>query len=305
MKEFKNYKDLMAQLSDEKVCRAFVEQMRWKGNPVCPHCGYSKPYPLNDGKGYRCRNKDCKKDFSVTKGTIFENSKIPLSKWVATMFILTAHKKGISSHQLARDIGVTQKTAWFLLHRVRFIMGDNEPIEPLDNIVEVDETYVGGRWDNMNKTKRKAQRELGTDNKVAVMGLLERDGKAKLTVIGKRSFKEVVRENVDKNAVIITDTHLSYQGLSLEYNGHQTVNHSQSQYRDGMAYTNSVEGFFSIFKRTVFGTYHQISSKHLRAYCHESSYRFNTRKITDKDRFVLTISNVEGRLTYKKLIEKL
>jgi len=136
------------------------------------------------------------------------------------------------------------------------------------------------------------------------MGLLERDGKAKLTVIGKRSFKEVVRENVDKNAVIITDTHLSYQGLSLEYNGHQTVNHSQSQYRDGMAYTNSVEGFFSIFKRTVFGTYHQISPKHLQAYCHESSYRFNTRKITDKDRFTLTLSNVEGRLTYKNLIKR-
>jgi transposase-like protein len=304
MQDFKNYKELMAHLSDEKVCRDFVEQMRWRGNPICPHCGYSKPYKLKDGKAYRCRNKDCKKDFSVTVGTVFENSKIPLSKWVATMFILTAHKKGISSHQLGRDIGVTQKTAWFLLHRVRFILGDNEPPEPLDNVVEVDETYVGGKWDNMNKGKRKLQRDSGTDNKVAVMGLLERDGKAKLTVIGKRSFKEVVRENVDKNAVIITDTHLSYQGLSLEYNGHQTVNHSQSQYRDGMAYTNSVEGFFSIFKRTVFGTYHQISPKHLQAYCHESSYRFNTRKITDKDRFTLTLSNVEGRLTYKNLIKR-
>ncbi len=263
MKDFKNYKELMEQLSDERVCRDFVEQMRLKGNPLCPHCGADKPYKLKDGIAYRWRNKDCKKDFSVTKGTVFQNSKIPLSKWVATLYILTAHKKGISSHQLARDIGVTQKTAWFLLHRIRYILGDPEPHEPLDNIVEVDETYVGGKWDNMNKGKRKQLRDTGTDNKVAVMGLLERDVKAKLTVIGNRSFKDVVRDNVDKNAVIMTDTHLSYQGLSLEYAGRQFVNHSQGQYRDGMAYTNSVEGFFSTFKRTVFGTYHQISPKHL------------------------------------------
>jgi len=129
-------------------------------------------------------------------------------------------------------------------------------------------------------------------------------GKAKLTVIGKRSFKDVVRENVDKGAVIVTDTHISYQDLNQEYKAQETVNHSQGQYRDGLAYTNSVEGFFSIFKRTVFGTYHQISPKHLQAYCFESAYRFNTRKMTDKDRFVMTLSNVEGRLTYKSLIQK-
>lgn len=225
MKDFKNYKELMEQLSDEKVCRDFVEQMRWKGNPICPHCGADKPYKLKDGIAYRCRNKDCKKDFSVTKGTIFENSKIPLSKWVATMYILTAHKKGISSHQLGRDIGVTQKTAWFLLHRIRFILGDYTPPEPLDNIVEVDETYVGGKWDNMNKGRRRKLRDSGTDNKVAVMGLLERDGKAKLTVIGKRSFNtldyfyrnlEIMGEQYETATIYVLGLALK-RGLSLTH----------------------------------------------------------------------------------------
>ena len=136
------------------------------------------------------------------------------------------------------------------------------------------------------------------------MGLLQRNGKAKLTVIGERSFKEVIRENVDQSAVIVTDTHQSYAGLDQEFEGHGTVNHSQEQYRNGLFYTNSVEGFFSLFKRTIFGTYHQISPKHLHRYCAESSYRYNTRKIKDKERFSTVLSNPNGRLKYKTLISK-
>ena len=301
--EFKNLKELMVSLSDEKVCREYMEQMRWAGKPFCPHCSSTKPYKLKDGKSYRCSNRDCRKDFTVTVGTIFENSKVKLSTWLAAIYILTGHKKGISSLQLARDLGVTQKTAWFINHRVRLIMGDNSP-EPLTDIVEVDETYVGGKLANMNRKRRKQWQEKNIDNKTAVMGLLQRDGRAKLTVIGNNPFKEVVRANVDKSATIVTDTHLAYVGLSQEYAGHLSVNHSQSQYRDGIAYTNSIEGFFSIFKRTIFGTYHQVSPKHLHRYCAESSYRFNFRKLKDDDRFRRTISNVEGRLKYKNLIGK-
>ena len=153
MAQLRNLKELMTNLSNEDVCRSFLEEMRWHGNPVCPHCGASKPYRLKDGKNFRCKNKECKKDFSVTVKTIFENSKIPLSKWVAAIYLLSAHKKGISSHQLARDLGLTQKSAWFVLHRVRYLLGIPEP-EPLDNIVEVDETYVGGKFENMNWKKR-------------------------------------------------------------------------------------------------------------------------------------------------------
>ena len=291
----------MTHLGDESVCRAYMEEMRWNGNPVCPHCGEENPYKLKDGKTYRCRAKTCKKDFTVTVGTVFENSKVPLSTWIAATWVLSAHKKGISSCQLARDLGITQKTAWFVLHRLRLIMGDPEP-EPLTNIVEVDETYVGGKWANMNKTRRAKMREQGEDNKVAVMGMVQRTGKAKLKVIGQATFKEVVRENVDKGAVVVTDTHLAYQGLDQEFAGHGTVNHSQFEYRNGIFYTNTVEGFFSLFKRTILGTYHQVSPKHLSAYCVESSYRFNSREIKDKDRFTRLISNAEGRLKYKELI---
>jgi transposase-like protein len=299
----KNLKEVMAQLKDESECRAYMEQMRWNGKPVCPHCGEHKPYKLADGKTYRCRAKTCKKDFTVTVGTVFENSKVPLSTWIAATYVLSAHKKGISSCQLARDLGITQKTAWFVLHRLRLLLDDNEP-EPMDQIVEVDETYVGGTFSNMNRKRRKKWQESGKDNKVPVMGLLQRDGRAKLTVIGQNTFKEVIRHHVDQSAVIVTDTHLAYQGLDQEFAGHGTVNHSQDQYRNGIFYTNSIEGFFSLFKRTILGTYHQISPKHLHRYCAESSYRFNTRKIKDKDRFSAVLSNPKGRLTYKKLIEK-
>ena len=184
---------------------------------------------------------------------------------------------------------------------VRLIMSDPNPA-PLDNIVEIDETYVGGTFANMNRGKRAWMQQYEADNKVAVMGLLERDGNARLTVIGKNTFKEVVRDNVNPNAVIMTDTHLAYQGLAFEYAGHGTVNHSQSRYRDGIVYTNTVEGFFSSLKRSIFGIYHQVSPKHLQRYCEETSYRYNTRKVTDKERFISTLQQTEGRLTYKKLI---
>jgi transposase-like protein len=299
----KTLKELMTHLGDESVCRAYMEQMRWNGNPVCPHCGEGKPYKLKYGKTYRCRAKTCKKDFTVTVGTVFENSKVPLSTWIAATWVLSAHKKGISSLQLSRDLGITQKTAWFVLHRLRLIMDDPQP-EPLDEVVEIDETYVGGKWANMNRKRLAKMREIGEDNKTAVMGMVQRDGKARLTVIGKSTFKEVIRENVDKGAILVTDTHLAYQGLDQEYAGHGTVNHSQGEYRNGMYYTNTIEGFFSLFKRTIIGTYHQISPKHLHRYCAESTYRINSRKIKDKDRFVQVLSHTEGRLKYNELIDK-
>lgn len=301
--QFKNLKELMLHLSDEQVCREYMEQMRWGGEPFCPHCSSPKPYRFKDKKGYRCSNKSCKKDFSVTVGTIFENSKVKLSTWLAAIYLLTGHKKGISSHQLARDLGVTQKTAWFINHRVRLIMNDPKPPK-LENIVEVDETYVGGKFDNMNRARRKKWQESGIDNKTAVMGLLERDGKAILKVIGNKTLKEVVRKNVSPDAVLMTDAHLGYMGLSDEFARHEAVNHSIKEYKRGDAYTNSVEGFFSIFKRTIYGTYHSITPKHLHRYCSETAFRYNFRKITDTERFRFAISNVEGRLKYSQLIKK-
>ena len=301
--EFKNLKELMMKLSDEKICRQYMEQMRWGSEAFCPHCNSTRPYKLKDGKSYRCSSRKCKKDFTVTVGTIFENSKIPLSTWLAAIFVLTGHKKGISSHQLARDLGVTQKTAWFINHRVRLIM--DIPDKPLDQVVEVDETYVGGKVANMSRGRRKKWQDSNKDNKTAVMGLLQRNGNAKLLVIGNRTFKDVIRENVNKTATIYTDAHAGYELLNQEYVAHEAVNHSIEEYRRGLAYTNSIEGFFSLFKRMIHGTYHQISPKHLPRYCAEITYRFNSRKIKDAERFRKTISNVEGRLKYKNLIKKI
>ena len=133
---------MMAAYSDEDKCRAYLEQMRWGGNPTCPFCGMHNPYKLKDGKTYRCKLSTCRKDFTLTTKTVFENSKIKLSVWMAAIYLCSGHKKGVSSHQLARDLGLTQKTAWFVEHRVRLLMGDPEPDVPLDNVVEVDETYV-------------------------------------------------------------------------------------------------------------------------------------------------------------------
>jgi len=294
----------MNYLSDNKRCREYYALLRWGGNPICPHCNAVKPYLLKSGK-YRCSSKTCKMDFSVVKGTIFEKSKIPLATWMGAVYLLSGHKKGISSLQLGRDLGVSPKTAWFLLHRIRHIMGDPDP-EPLDaSFVEVAETWVGGKFGNMHGKKRKKFQDLGIDNKLPVMGLLERDGKARLTVIGEKSFKDVVRENVNTNAVLITDTHLSYQGLSNEYSAHWTINHSQGEYKNGVIYTNTVEGFFSSLKRSIYGIYHSVSPKHLQRYCEETSFRYNTRKMTDKERFLSTMQMAEGhRLTYNSLIQK-
>jgi transposase-like protein len=302
---FKTLKELMIKLADEKYCRDYVESMRWGGKPVCPHCGEGKPYRLKNGKTFRCKAKTCKKDFTVTVGTIFENSKIPLSTWMAAIYICTAHKKGISSVQLAKDLGVTQKSAWFMWHRIRTMLCPTE--EPqLTDIVEVDETYVGGKLANMHSKKRKKITESGKDNKVPVMGLVQRDGMLYLKVKpDEKQFKDFVHTHVNPEAVVVTDAHLGYRGLDETHAGHMIVNHSQGEYKVGENYhTNTIEGFFSILKRGIYGIYHQVSPKHLPRYCEEFAYRYNSRKIKDYQRFENAIANPDGRLKYKDLTAK-
>lgn len=301
--EFKHLKQLMKHLSDEKVCQAYMEEMRWGGRPVCPHCQAPKPYRLKDGKVFRCSSRFCRKDFTVTVGTVFEGSKVSCSTWMTALYLLTSQCKGISSVQLGKHLGVTQKTAWFMLHRLRLILGDSGGPK-LDNIVEVDETYVGGKVGNMSKKRRKRIQESGEDNKTPVMGLIERKGKVKMTVIGKSNFKEVVRKHVSTQAILMTDNHMGYRGLDVEYAGHGTINHQEGEYKRGDIYTNSIEGFFSLFKRVLYGSYHQVSPKHLQKYCDEVTHRFNSRDIPDRQRFDNALSKPEGRLTYNQLIKK-
>jgi len=286
---FKTLPELLQYFNHEDKARDFLEKMRWPdGRIVCPACGVKGAYRNSDMRTFVCRVQKCKSRFSVTVGTIMESTKLPLAKWFAAIWLITAHKKGISSCQLARDLGIGQKAAWFMNHRIREMVREQAP-EKLQDVVAVDEAHVGGRWANMNKTKRTALKEAGKDNKTAVMGMVQKDGKARLMVIGNDSLKDKVRQNVSPDTTLVTDEQAGYTGLALEYREHITVNHSQLEFKKDGFSTNSVEGLFSLLKRSIIGIYHQVSPDHLHRYCTETIYRYNTRKIKDWERFVLTM----------------
>ncbi len=300
--QFKTLPELIQYFNTEDKARSYLEKMRWPdGKIICPYCNKKGAYRNLDMKTYTCRSLTCKARFSVMVGSLMENTKLPLCKWFAAIWLVTGHKKGISSCQLARDLGIGQKAAWFLLHRIREMVTDKAP-ELLNNVVAVDEAHVGGRWANMNKTKRTALHEAGIDNKTAVMGLVQQDGKAKLSVIGNDTLKDKVRQNVHEDAMLVTDEANGYTGLIDEYRGHVTVNHSQLEFKKDGFSTNSVEGLFSMLKRSIIGIYHQVSPYHLNKYCNETAYRFNTRKIKDGERFTDAMQKTAGRLKYKDLI---
>ncbi|NCA75606.1 MAG: IS1595 family transposase [Alphaproteobacteria bacterium] len=303
--QFKNLYDIREYFSDETICREYLERFRWNGVPVCPFCNCDKVYKLKNGKSYKCSNKDCKKIFSVTVGTIFENTKIPLSKWFLAMYLITAHKKGISSLQLSRDVGVTQKTAWFINHRIREMLIDKAP-ELLSNIVEIDETYVGGK-DRFKHNSKKTGRTQGRSvkDKTVMFGLLERKGRVvayKIPNAQRTTLIPLIENSVKKGSIVITDEHYAYRGISSEYE-HLFINHAQDNYVNGVAHTNSIEGFWSLFKRGIIGIYHNVSEKHINRYLVEFAQRYNTRKTTESDRFNYFLSNCEGRIKYQDLIK--
>jgi transposase-like protein len=304
---FKNLHELIATMPDEKSCRDYLIKERWNGVPVCHYCESEKSYLIEDGKRFKCGS--CLKKYSVTVGTIFHASNIKLNKWLTAIYLITAHKKGISSYQLGRDLGVSQKTGWFMLHRIREMLRMKQSVK-LDNVVEVDEVYIGGKVANMSKAKRKQAKEEGTkfSAKTMVMGLLERSGDLKLIPVGKGSdvsaIPPIVKNNVEENAVIITDSSSAYLGLEKAYAGHEVVNHSANEYvREGNIHTNSIEGAFSLLKRSIIGIYHQVTPKHLSRYCDETMFRYNLRKMKDSERFTFSLSMIEGRLTYKSLVQ--
>lgn len=299
---FKSLPKLLDYFKDNSTCIEFLEQQRWGKNPICPFCGSKKVYRTN--RGFKCG--DCKKKFTVTVGTIFEHSKIKLNTWFAAVYLCTAHKKGISSLQLHRDLGITQKTAWFMEHRIReMLRSKNSPLL-LEGTVQADETFVGGKNKNRHADK-KVEKSQGRSvkDKTPVFGL-ENDGKVNLKVIPNtqaKTLKPIIKNLVKKGAIVITDEWGGYNGLSKDYN-HKVLNHKEGEYvKDGFT-TNSIDGFWSLLKRGIFGIYHSTSPQHLHRYCDEFSYRYNTRKIDDSDRFMVSLTKVDGRLTYKQLTEK-
>ena len=299
----RNLQDLIKKFSDETVCREHLIKQRWPdGKIICQYCGHDHCYRIDKGERFKCANNKCYKRFRVTVGTIYEASNIPLSTWFIAQYIIMSHKKGISSIQLGKDLGVTQKTAWFMLHRIREqLKANNSPM--LDGTVEIDETYIGGKVGNMNK-KRRAENKVKPFIKAPLVAMVERNGNVLSKVMTGNTRENIIpfiNENVIDSAKIMTDTSHLYTPLKAVYQ-HQTINHENFQYVDGLCHTNTVEGYFGLFKRMVYGIYHQVSTKHLQRYVDEHNFRYNSRKQKDGNRFYNSLGNVEGRLTYKTLI---
>lgn len=308
MQEFNSVIDIVTKLNTEEKCLKHLEQMRWGDTVYCPHCGGEGAYRFSDGIHFKCRT--CRKKFTAKVGTPFQGTKVPLQKFFLALYIVTSHKKGISSHQLAKDIQVTQKTAWFILSRLRFGFGLSvKPEVPMGEggqIVEVDETYVGGKVKNMSRKKRMAMKEgIGeaNDNKFAVMGYLERGGKLKLEALpSKREIIPSLMKTVSRDAVVITDSSGVYTHPAKAFAHHAVVEHSKDKYVNGVYHTNGIEGVFSMFDRMVIGIYHWISPKHMQKYCNELTFRYNTRTMNEGQRVNFALSQGNKHITYQQLI---
>lgn len=307
MKTFKSILEFQNHFNTEEKCREFLEAQRWNGTPACPHCGSVNVHRFaTNHKIFKCREKECRQKFSVTVGTIYENSKLPLTKWFLATYILAVHSKGISSLQLASWLGITQKSAWHLNHRIRQMLTDNAP-ELLGGIVEVDETYIGGSLKNVHESKKAAKK--GLDNKTMVFGAVQRGGKVKTKVMPQTNIEHVskaIEEFIVPESTMVTDEHHAYNQVGRKYN-HKKVNHRSKEYvrkEDILVHTNGIEGYWSILKRQLDGIHHSVSPKHLQRYCNESAFRYNNRKAFQDERFAIAVSNCEGTLQYKSLISK-
>ena len=284
-------------LKSENNARAYLEQLRWPDGPICPHCSATKIYRLKV-KGTKrevLKCAKCRKQFSVTVGTIFEDSHIPLTTWLHAMQIMCSSKKGFSAHQLHRMLGLTYKSAWFMAHRIRHAMA--QPIFPdkLGGIVEVDETYIGSKND---QDESKSRAHLTT-----VVSLVERNGRVRSLIMPKvtaNNLKDMIRSHVEPSAKLMTDSFNLYKGLNKEFASHDTVNHYRKEWVRGEAYTNTVEGYFSLLKRGLAGTYHHVSKHHLHRYLAEFDFRYSARKEDDAMRSMLAVKGTEGkRLQYQ------
>jgi transposase-like protein len=289
---------------DEKCAVEFMENKRWGDKPHCPHCGSLSVYTMKDSKtgerqvNYRWRCNDCKSQYTVRIGTVFEDSRIPMRHWCYGFWRAATSKKGVSALEIHRQTGLSYKSALFMLHRIRFAMA-NSVTGPLSGPVEVDETYVGGK----PRYKGQSARGRGT-NKQPVLAMVERKGRVKtkpITNVTGKTLKDAIRESVAWNSAIITDENTSYTGIGAEYlGGHHTVCHSAKEYVRGDIHSNTVEGFFSIVKRGLHGIYHSVSKEHLHRYMAEFEFRYNYRELEDGARTVAAIRGSIGkRLIYK------
>lgn len=298
------------QFKDADKAREYLESIRWPQGPVCPHCGsVSKDHYALQGEKHRpglWKCKDCRQQFSVTVGTVFERSKIALHVWLQAVYLLCSSKKGMSSHQLHRVLGVTYKTAWFMTHRIREAMtsGTLTPMGGSGKTLEADETYFG------NKFERRAGAR-GWSHKNAIFTLVERKGHARsfhIPRVNGDTLRPILQANADKASTLYTDENRAYMNVHQDVHVHDTVVHSAGEYARGPVTTNTVEGYFSILKRGLIGTYHHVSEAHLQRYVSEFDFRYNHRTalgFTDNQRANAVMKEIGGkRLTYRRINSK-
>lgn len=310
LSHFNSLLEVMDYFKDEKVANQYLNRVRWEEHPVCPHCASEKIYCFSDCKRFKC--KSCRKQFTARIGTIFENSKIPLRKWFVAIYVFLAHKKGISSHQLARDIRVTQKTAWFMLHRIRHLLGiENDDTEKMSGTVSIDESWVGGKNKNRHKDKKYQYIRNNTGDrefkdKTPILGFMTAAGRVRTIVVSevkKHIILPLVYRNVKVGSKVVTDDWRSYRLLSTNFD-HEIVRHGDGRYSSYNGYsTNNLEGFWTWIKRMVIGIYHKVSRKYMQYYANEATFRYNTRTLSDVDRLVYALSNSNGCLKHKMLTQ--
>jgi transposase-like protein len=290
---------------DLDVCTDFVAKLRWPEGPVCPRCGAMEHSYLTTRRVWKC--KACQKQFSVKLGTIFEDSPLPLTKWLPAVWLIANSKNGISSHELGRALGITQKSTWFMLHRIRLAM-QSGTFEKVSGEVEVDETFIGGKARNMHKHVRKQKiTSTGGHSKAKVLGMIERDGKVVraevVSELGRTTVHGFVRDRVEPGSSVYTDAAGAFSGLNADYD-HRVVDHAE-RYVDGQVHTNYMENFWALLKRGLHGTYISVEPFHLFRYLDERVFAFNLRQLTDYERFEAVLRAVAGRrLTYAQLTGK-
>lgn len=290
-------------------CKAFMVELRWPDGKIkCPRCDSEKVFWIEKERVWKCYGKHALAKFSLKTGTIFEDSPIALEKWLPATWLIINCKNGISSYEIGRDLEVTQKSAWFMLHRIRLAMHSGT-FNKLSGVVEADETFIGAKARNMHadvKARRLQGRKGGTMGKAIVAAVLERGGKVRAKVVDRRKKKDLqalVREHVEPKSALYTDALKSYDGLSEEY-AHKVIDHAVA-YVDGTVHTNNCENFWSLLKRAIKGTYVSVEPYHLFRYLDEQSFRYNERALTDAERFTMVMRNiVDRRLTYAQLTGK-
>lgn len=303
--EFKTLTDFTDYFRDEETCRKHYTKIRFGDGAYCPHCNHTEIYTFKDGKRYRCAK--CKQDFTIKTGTVFGESKLPLRKWFIAIYLLMNSSKGISSVQLAKHVGVTQKTAWFMAHRIRETNQQNK--EPLSGTVEADETYIGGLSKNMHIRVRKIKvTGTGGVNKTTIFGMKQRDGHVRAQVIKNtdaQTLHPIIKENLVKGSTLYSDELRGYNNLHENFS-RGVVRHSLKEFVNGDCHTNGIESFWALFKRGYHGVYHHMSKKHLQRYVNEFSFRVNRRELSMQTMFSDVVAQVANstQLPYKKLIEK-